>query len=192
MKKTFKALIAALVLLMAAPLTAKDFDWSQCWCNYGAGIKQGDVIVNIDGGLWYGDLAYSLKNGGFILPPVMAEIQFAQPIWKLPFTFGGYFGTRAYGWVENDQKQLYWGVFFGGEASYHMQLPPENLDLYATTRVGGGFPLAKPASADWNPDPLDLFHPGLAFGASWYFNKTFGLNLEFGAPMSKFGVSLKF
>ena len=178
MKK--RSLIALLVVLLSgATLSAKSFDWSKCWCNYGADIKEGDFIVNVDGGLWYSDFGYS--------------VQYAMKIWELPFTFGGYAGMRGYGYsyknAENeDVSAKYFGVFFGGEASYHIQLPPEGLDLYATTRIGANIPFVKPGK-HWTPD---YFQFGQAFGANWFFNDTVGINLEFGFPFSKFGVALKF
>ena len=117
-----------MVLFCGANLSAKSFDWSKCWCNYGAGIKEGDFIVNVDGGLWYSDFGYSVHDGFWFIPPVMAEVQYAMKIWELPFTFGGYAGMRGYGYsyknAENeDVSAKYFGVFFGGEASYHIQLP---------------------------------------------------------------------
>ena len=188
MKKTFKALMAVLVLLMTAPLAAKDFDWAECWCNYGGGIEKGDVIVNIDGGLWFSDTVYLGYKNSWFIPPVMVDVQVAQPIWKLPFTFGGYAGLRAYGWSDGNNTNSYWGVFFGGEAAYHVMLPPQGLDVYAVTRLGGAIPFVRPDDY-WVPD---YFHFGEAIGASWYFSDSFGLNLEFGYPLTKFGVSLKF
>ena len=197
MKK--RSLIALLVVLLSgATLSAKSFDWSKCWCNYGADIKEGDFIVNVDGGLWYSDFGYSVHDGFWFIPPVMAEVQYAMKIWELPFTFGGYAGMRGYGYKYIEkydtagnpvyEKANYFGVFFGGEAAYHIQLPPEGLDLYATTRIGANIPFVKPGK-HWTPD---YFQFGQAFGANWFFNDTVGINLEFGFPFSKFGVALKF
>ena len=191
--KKFTLLSALMVLFCGANLSAKSFDWSKCWCNYGAGIKEGDFIVNVDGGLWYSDFGYSVHDGFWFIPPVMAEVQYAMKIWELPFTFGGYAGMRGYGYsyknAENeDVSAKYFGVFFGGEASYHIQLPPEGRDLYATTRIGANIPFVKPGK-HWTPD---YFQFGQAFGANWFFNDTVGINLEFGFPFSKFGVALKF
>jgi len=193
-KSSFIAIL--LLILSGTALSAKDFDWSECWCNYGGGIEKGDVIINIDGGLYYSDFAYAVNDGFGFIPPVMVEVQFAQPIWKLPFTFGGYAGLRAYWFNYNtyelgrlvEKKASYWGIFFGGEAAYHIMLPPENLDVYVVTRIGGSVPFVKPGYF-WDPD---YFHFGEAIGAYWYFGKNFGLNLEFGYPFSKFGVSFKF
>ncbi len=194
--KKLSIVAALLVLFCGTALSAKDFDWSECWCNYGGGIKEGDVIVNIGAGLNYSDLSYSVQNDYWFIPPVMVEVQYAQPIWKLPFTFGGYAGLHAYGykydvyengrWITHDAS--YWGVFFGGEAAYHIQFPPKGLDLYAVTRLGGNVPFVKPGQY-WAPD---YFQFGEAIGANWFFGDTFGLNLEFGYPFTKFGVTFKF
>ena len=199
MKK--RSLIAALiVLLCGTSLSAKSFDWSQCWCNYGGGIEKGDFIVNVDAGLLYSDFVYNVYDGYWCLPPIMVEVQYAQPIWKLPFTFGGYAGIHAYGYKYLDHYDIvnrhyvyetdtYWGLFFGGEAAYHVQLPPESLDVYAVTRIGANIPVVKPKSSVWVPD---YFQFGEAIGANWFFSKSFGLNLELGYPFTKFGVTLKF
>ena len=201
MKK--RTLIAALiVLLCGTSLSAKSFDWSQCWCNYGGGIEKGDFIVNLDAGLFYDDFIYTGYNNYWFIPPVMVEVQYAQPIWKLPFTFGGYAGIHAYGYSYVDHYEwqngylnavykdaAYWGIFFGGEAAYHVQLPPKNLDVYAVTRIGGNIPVVKPSHSAWVPD---YFQIGEAIGANWFFGKTFGLNLEVGYPFTKFGATFKF
>ncbi len=196
--KKFTLLAALMVLFCGANLSAKSFDWSKCWCNYGAGIKEGDIIVNAGGGLCYRDLSYSVYDDFKFFPPVMAEVQYAMKIWELPFTFGGYAGMRGYSFKYIDrydtagkpvyEKANYFGIFFGGEATYHIQLPPEGLDLYATTRIGTNIPFVK-SGKYWTPEYFQL---GEAFGANWFFNDTVGINLEFGFPFSKFGVALKF
>ena len=46
------------------------------------------------------------------------------------------------------------------------------------------------AGIQYNPvgDLMDIAE----IGANWFFNNGFGLNLEFGFPFSKFGVTFKF
>lgn len=186
--KRIKIITILMVLFCGTALSAKDFDWSECWCNYGGGIQQGDCIVNASAGLWFRDFEYAVYNNFMFIPPVMVEVQFAQPIWKLPFTFGGYAGMRGYSYKINEDEYRYLIVFCGGEAAYHIQLPPKGLDLYAVTRVGVNIPFVRPGQ-EWNPD---FFQFGEALGANWFFNEFFGLNLEFGFPFSKFGVSFQF
>ena len=66
------SLVAALmVLLCGASLSAKDFDWSQSWCNYGAGVKEGNFLVTTDVGLNFSDLTWAGYSGYWFMPPVM-------------------------------------------------------------------------------------------------------------------------
>ncbi len=196
--KKLKLIAVLLFLFCGTALSAKDFDWSECWCNYGGGIEKGDFIINVDGGLYFNDFVYRAYDDYWFFPPVMVEVQYAQPIWKLPFTFGGYAGFHGYSYKYDSwdatkgryekKETSYWGVFFGGEAAYHIQLPPKGLDVYAVTRIGGNVPIIKP-TAHW---VTEYFHVGEAIGANWFFGDFFGVNLKFGYPFSKIGVTFKF
>lgn len=181
--KKLKLLAVLAILFSFTSLSAKEFDWSECWCNYGGGISKGDLILNVDGALCFSDLKYSGYNGFWFIPPVMVELQYAQPIWKLPFTYGGYAGTRLFG----TGSYTYFGLFFGGEIAYHMMLPPSGLDLYAVTRLGCELPFVWVRGWEWFG-----FHLGLGMGANWFFNDVFGVNFEIGYPFTKVGVSFKF
>lgn len=194
--KKFTLVAALMVLLCGTSLAAKEFDWSQCWCNYGGGIKQGDFIVNADVGLFYDDLSLSSYDGFWFFPPVMVEVQYAQPIWKLPFTFGGYAGLHGWGYSYSypvggetyRSKKTFMAFFFGGEAAYHIQMPPKGLDLYAVTRLGFNIPV-KNTYYDYYSSFVDF---GEAIGANWFFSDFFGLNFEIGYPFTKFGATFKF
>lgn len=196
--RRLKLFAVLFVLLCGSYLSAKDFDWSECWCNYGGGIKQGDFLVNVDAGFLYQDFEYSTHDDFWFFPPVMVEVQYVQPIWKLPLSFGGYAGIHGFGYKKIDhytseeqpvyKTYTYWGVFFGAEAAYHIQLPPESLDVYAVTRFGGNIPFVKNRELSH----YDYIHFGEALGASWFFGEHAGLNIEFGYPFSKCGVILKF
>ncbi len=190
--KKIKTLIAALFVLCGSSLFAADFDWSQCWCNYGAGIKQGDKTVSVDFGLdndfW--DLI-GTKNY-WAIPAVVVDFEMAQPIWKLPFTFGGYAGYRLDGYKGEHYEYISNTIYLGGIAAYHVMLPPKNLDVYVASKVGCSFTLiSSKDDFESNGDPFDMqFHE--VIGASWYFNDGFGINLELGYPLSKFGIIFKF
>ncbi len=196
--KKFSLVAVLMVVLCGASLSAKEFDWSECWCNYGGGIEQGDLLVSASGGFLFSDIVYMGLDDFWFIPPIMAEVQFAQPLGKLPFTFGGYAGLHAYGYTEFDGldshynpvyvKSSYWAVFVGGEAAYHLQLPVETLDVYVAARVGGNIPFVKPSALSF----LDYFQIGGSVGANWFFAKAFGLNLEVGYPFTKAGVVFKF
>lgn len=192
--KKIKALIAALFVLCSSSLFADDFDWSQCWCNYGAGIKQGDKLLSVDFGIDY-DYVSLIGNGYWGLPTAVVDFEIAQPIWKLPFTFGGYAGYRLSGY-KNDDLDLNIvssTLYFGGTAAYHVQLPPKNLDVYVATKLGFwlGLTNADKEFKEYAPKSfwIDI---GEVMGASWYFNDSFGINLELGYPINKFGIIFKF
>ena len=51
MCKKLITLFASVVLLCSTSLFAGDFDWSKCWCNYGAGIQKGDKTLAVDAGI---------------------------------------------------------------------------------------------------------------------------------------------
>ena len=46
--KKFRIAFAALVMaLVCGTASAKEFDWSKCWCTFGGGIEQGDVLLSV-------------------------------------------------------------------------------------------------------------------------------------------------
>jgi len=186
--KRIRALLAVLVIMCSAPVFADDFDWSQCWCNYGAGIEAGDMLLAVDGGLpWTIFDAYN--SGGWSIPYVMADFEVVCPIWKLPFSFGGYagFGMSKY-YVTKEQAFHHSTVLAGASASYHLRMPPEQLDLYASLKSGVIIDFSDSYSSGRNV----AFDFGYTVGASWYFTEAFGVNLEIGYPMNRVGVVFQF
>lgn len=185
--KKFKALLAVLVLLCSAPLFADDFDWSKCWCNYGAGIEAGDMILSVDGGLpWTIFDAYN--SGGWTIPYVLADFEVACPIWVLPFSFGGYAGFGLSKNYVADVSYNHTYVLTGGSVSYHLRMPPKQLDLYASLKSGVIFDFSDFYTAGRNVS----FDFGYTVGASWYFTDMFGVNAEIGYPMNRIGAVFQF
>ena len=84
--KKIKALLIGLVLSFSAPVFASDFDWSQCWCKYGAGIEKGDMLLSVDAALPW-DFFDTINANGWAVPHVIADFEIAAPIWKLPWLF---------------------------------------------------------------------------------------------------------
>lgn len=193
------SLVAALmVLLCGASLSAKDFDWSQSWCNYGGGIKEGDFLVTVDAGIDFTDFAYLSNTNGWFMPPVMVEVQYAKKIWKLPFTFGGFAGVSGHGYkaltgshydgytlVYDYENRYWWNILIGAEAAYHAMLPAEKLDIYVVTRLGANIPIT-------NGWAYEYVHFGEAIGINWFFSDKVALNAEVGYPFEKVGVTFKF
>lgn len=189
MLKRIKTFMVAVVLLCAAPLAADDFDWSQCWCNYGAGIKQGDMMLSVDAGFnpWYGFNAFN--NGGFATPTIAVDFEVAVPVWKLPFTFGGYLTADYCNYTYDDSRKYdHTRINAGASATYHMQMPPANLDLYTGLKTG----VSVDFSDCYANGSFLAFDFGYNIGASWYFSDSFGVNVELGYPMCKGGVVFKF
>lgn len=187
MCKKLVTLLASVVLLCGTALFADDFDWSKTWCNYGAGIEKGDKILAVDAGIpWTYFEAFN--TGGFAIPEIILDFQVACPIWKLPFTFGGYgsFGFESYHYGNDVYSHI---LTSGGvSASYHVMMPPKQLDLYAGLKSGVRFNWSNFYSSGYTVS----FDYGFNLGASWYFSDSFGLNLELGYPMNKFGMVFKF
>ena len=176
MKKKFLAVFAALFVFGTAGSFA--FDWSQCWCNSGGGIEQGDFILHVDTGLgkWMG------QDRDWAVPYVEVGLNYAGFIWKLPFTFGGYVGSDVRGYHDD----LFARLFTGGDIAYHIQLPPEIIDLYAGNRVGVVIYMG---DYDHNWDWTFDFYAG----ANFFFTDSFGLNVEAGSfNWLRAGLSFKF
>lgn len=183
--KKFKMMMVAVVFALACgSASAADFDWSKCWCTFGGGIEQGDVLLSVDAGLGYTVFGVN-ADGYWWLPYVEVSADVATKIGKLPFTFGGYAGFDANGYNSNNYAYSYWNAYTGAEALYHISLPPSGLDLYAGARAGVHFTFgsANTVGFDWGV---------VAIGANYFFSDTFGVNLEIGYPRVKAGVTFKF
>lgn len=187
MCKKIKTLIASLILLCGSSLFAADFDWSQCWCNYGAGIEKGDKLLSLDAGFPW-DYFDAFNAGGWAIPTVAVDFQVACPVWKLPFTFGGYGYFDLQHYDVYNTSYTFMGLSFGGCATYHVQMPPKNLDLYSGLKAG----IHVDFSDFYTHNYLINFDWGYNIGASWFFTDDFGVNLELGYPINKFGVVFKF
>lgn len=186
MLKKIKIIIISL-LLCSTSLFAKEFDWSECWCNYGANIQKGDKLLTVDGGFPW-DYFDAFNAGGWAIPTVAVDFQVACPIWKLPFTFGGYGTFDMQHYDVANRSYTFTGISFGGIANYHIMLPPEKLDLYSGIKTGFHIDFS-----DYYIHNYSIkFDWGYLIGASWLFSDDFGINLEFGYPINKFGVLFKF
>lgn len=187
MTKRIRLLFISFILLCGTNLYAKDFQWSECWCNYGAGIQKGDKILSIDAGFPW-DYFDVFNAGGWAIPTVAVDFQVACPIWKLPFTFGGYGTFDLQHYDVGPKSYTFTGFAFGASSIYHIMLPPEKLDLYSGLKAG----VAVDFSSYYKPGFVLSFDWGYILGASWYFSDDFGVNLELGYPLNKFGMVFKF
>ena len=189
--KKFKIMIAAVVLALACgSVSASEFDWSKCWCTFGGGIEQGDVLLSV-GVAPFSLLGIQSGNGytQWGIPYSEVNLDFATYVGKLPFTFGGYAGFYMNGvdYADPNVKDYFnFRVYTGAEALYHISLPPSGLDVYAGARAGVVILLGNTSGVgfDWGV---------VALGARYFFSKSFGVNLEIGYPnWVKAGVTFKF
>lgn len=183
MKRILKALLAFAIFSISSTAFAKDFDWSQSWCNYGGNIKQGDFLLNANVGI-----PYDVFNQSWFIPSFQVEFNYAQPIWKLPFTFGGYAGMYGFGKNVNGYKASTFNMYTGFQIAYHVMLPPEKLDTYLVQRMGLGIALY----GQDNSGSQIFFDGGFALGASWFFTDKLAATLELGYPRNTLGILFKF
>lgn len=188
MKKILTGILVSAIMLFTSTAFAEEFDWSQSWCNYGAGLKAKSIIVDFDIGA--SDMLFTNFRWGagyWAIPYTEVAIDVAVPIWKLPFSFGGYVGIDS--WGNNGKDNFYTSVVIhtGAEVKYHVMMPVENLDLYAGIKMGGVIAIGEYATVP------SIFDFNTIIGANYYFSENFGANAEFGVPTwLKVGFSYKF
>lgn len=187
MKNKKKLIVCALcAALIGTAVSAEEFNWAECWKNYGGEIEEGDFIVNAGVGLSAWNFNYS--SSSWIIPYLEASVEYTKKIWVLPFGFGGYFGFCGQGNSDSDWSYNY--INFGGLVNYHIQLPVEKLDVYTGIRMGADIVTHKVAGSS---DVGGFFDFNYRLGASYYFTDLIGVNAEIGWPVYlKASVSFKF
>ncbi|HCA19652.1 MAG TPA: hypothetical protein DEO40_03130 [Treponema sp.] len=174
------ALVAMLCMTLGAFAGAREIFTN--YCDY---VDEGDVIVNVGPGLneHLGRLGYG--NLSFWIPPVEASVEFTVKLGQLPFGFGGVMGYYGYAWNDGSLHS-YHTVYTAPFVNYHINVPVPNLDIYAGLSAGisMGF-----GNSYFGVAPYIAPH----IGATWYFTKGIGINLESGWPMFlRVAVSIKF
>ena len=187
MKK--KSLFAFALLFALGTAGVSAFDWSQSWCNYGGGVKKGDLILQVDSGLggWLLEENYGYER--WTIPYTEAEVSYAGFIGKLPFAFGGFVGLDGHGYRYSSHEvdiRRFYTVCAGGDIAYHFQLPPKIIDMYVGARAGFKLRLG-----DYEDHFRFLIDPHV--GANFFFSDFFGLNVEAGYEnWLRAGLSFKF
>ncbi|MBO5608288.1 MAG: hypothetical protein J5930_10415 [Treponema sp.] len=180
------ALVVMLCMTLGAFAGAREIFTN--YCDY---VDEGDVIVNIGSGLneHYGTLGYG-NNLSIWIPPVEASVEFTVKLGQLPFGFGGLLGYYGYSRWNGNESWAHHTIYTAPFVNYHINVPVPNLDIYAGLStgisIGFGNDQASPSFSVW---PYIAPH----IGATWYFTKGIGINLESGWPMYlKLAVSIKF
>lgn len=191
-----KKLMAIAIAMFTLVASVSAYEWKDSWQNYGGGIKEHQFIVNAGAGI----NSTMFEGHTATFPPVEVSVEFTQKIWVLPFGFGGFFAYDGYLDKETVEGYEYAeavnNLYFGGLIKYHVQLPVENLDVYARTYLGAKVHMWEADNNYTNKkssDPKTYFYSEWGLGATWYFSDLFGVNVELGYPtIVKAGVSLKF
>lgn len=137
-------------------------------------------------------------DGGYFIPNILADFEIAQPIWLLPFTFGGYLGVDGYGCKTGSDYNSWVRTSFGGLAKYHVQLPVEKLDVYLGLKLGLSIWNNKwdydnsNGTNNSGSDSTWYFDGNYVLGASYYFTNLIGVNAELGYPYTRVAVAVKF
>ncbi len=130
-----------------------------------------------------GSGAHYFGNGAGIGPAFKGY--FEKGMWDLGpgvVTLGGEFTTSFFGQrYGNDWHENWVNLIFGARAAFHYGWDVEGLDTYAGVPAGIGFCFHSeddfPGSSGFTP-VFPYF--GFFMGASWFFNKQFGITGEVG------------
>lgn len=207
-----KNLITVLIVcfLTVIPTVAEEFKWNECWQNYGGTVQEGNFIVKLGLGLStyvFNDLS---EKTDWRTPYFETSVEYTKKIWLLPFGFGGYFGYSGYGWKAENYEGGYYVkstasrnyINFGALVNYHVKLPIEKLDVYTGIRTGIQIRhdnvdietnIPYQSGKQSNTDTNTYFDFNYRLGATYFFTKLIGVNVETGYPVFlNASLSLKF
>jgi hypothetical protein len=147
--------------------------------NYPAGIDYGNWLINT--GLGVG-VPFRGKIG---VPPLMVSVDYAQPIFKLPFTLGAMAAYSA-----DKSGDLVNNLSLAFRIAYHADWIPlweDELDVYAAGVLG----FAVRFGEDGGPPAAVV--PGVVIGARYFFLDFLGVYAELGyTPLYIFSVGAVF
>jgi hypothetical protein len=145
--------------------------------DYPAYTSYGDLLINAGLGLGVP------FRGGIGVPPLMASVDYAQPLFGLPFTLGGmaaYSADKAGGTVNN--------LSLAFRIAYHADWLPlweDKLDVYAAGVFGFAIRFGETS-------PVALV-PGVVLGARYFLLDFLGVYAELGyTPLYIFSVGAVF
>jgi signal transduction histidine kinase len=148
---------------------------------YPAGITYGNLLIN--GGI---GLGLPLRAAASI-PPYVAALDYALPLFGQPFTLGGMGSLsteKGDGYTSTHLSAAFRIAWHPGILRWIL---PDQLDLYAAGVLGLSIGLGEKTTAN--------FLPGLLTGARWYFDRYVGVYAELGySPLYIFnlGATLRF
>ena len=117
------------VLVGLAPLSAE-----VNWKSYSPAFPEKSLAIQAGIGLGY------VMPGTVSIPPLGLSVDYALPLWKLPFSLGGYIGY-AYSEDKNSLGSYTWAYQYtyyivGARMAYHVDFGIKKLDSYAGAMLG--------------------------------------------------------
>jgi len=163
-----KKIIVALLILIIAAGSASAFNFM----DYGAGIKGGDLMVNVAG--TFGDSWTGLSFGA------VAAIDWALPL-PLPLTVGleagALFLPKRYG---NYEGMIAIPIIARIAWHFDLGISNFNLDPYILLKVGYALGFVTDPYPGYQYEMASGIIYGFNIGARWFFNDSFGIYLEAG------------
>jgi len=176
-----KKIIVALLILIIAAGSASAFSF----LDYGAGIKGGDLLVNVGG--TFGDSWTGIGFGA------VAAIDWALPL-PLPLTVGLESGAMFLPSRYSSGYEAMIAVPLIARIAWHFDLGISNLKLdpYILLKVGYALGFVT------NPRPNETYEMasgiiyGFNVGARWFFSDSFGIFLEAGYEYDTYTYKSKY
>lgn len=172
MKKKNIFVLAAVLSFFASPLCS--FDRKTFWREYGAGLKNGDNVINAGAGL--SNRIFNFGESFYVIPPVsLGYEKMVHLNGMLPFSFGAMVSVSGNGARTNGKDTYRTFLEIPVAVKYHFNLGVKNLDVYAGNVAGLGFAFTEPGF---------FVYPvvGGFLGASWFFTENIGASVDLGYP----------
>ena len=198
MKKRFFLLTALLFVSFAS--YAKETTAEDIFFNYGGTVEEKQFIIKAGVGI----TDFNFGHYSLFIPPIGLSAEYTVKCGVAPLGFGleldyahrTYKYSNYYGYDYKDSYNDWYILTF---ANYHINVPVEKLDVYAGLKIGAyvhSYTQEVTISGDKTTYPTDTYaYPqfGAVAGATWYFSKAFGVNLELGYPfLAKASATFKF
>ena len=198
MKKRIFLLTALLFVSFAS--YAKETTAEDIFFNYGGTVEEKQFIIKAGVGI----TDFNFGHYSLYIPPVGLSAEYTVKCGVAPLGFGLELDYAHRTYMYSDYYDIKYKNFYNDWhiltfANYHINVPVEKLDVYAGLKIGayiwsytheiidGGTTTTDPADVYGN------FEFGAVAGATWYFSKAFGVNLELGYPfLAKASATFKF
>ena len=194
MKKRFTALFVSLILCVSSAFSVEPED---IFLSYGGNIEAENMFVNASLGLT-NNMFNAINTGGWGVPEILGEFEYAYPIFGAPLTFGGYLGLNLRGYPDGYYDGTWYNQGMGGKtdtvfhfvmrmggiASYHVNLQIENFDINVLLKMG----LSLDISKAYPSGIYNQFDWELALRGTYFILDNIGITFSLGYPAFRAGA----